>query len=117
MRRIAAWISLAVALAATESMAQAVKRDVVLSLSLPGGANPQLRITDGETGSVELPKVGKFGFVPTLRADSDTVVVELFDLNTTPRKRIDRMEMVQGGDYMQSATTPSIGVRVTRIIE
>src|SRR5690242_15197508 len=98
MRRIAAWAILAIALGSTVSMARAVKRDVVLSLNLPGGANPELRIPEGETGSIELQKVGQIGFVPTLQNGTATVVVELFDLSTTPRKRIDRMEMVTGGE-------------------
>jgi hypothetical protein len=118
MRRITAWTFLLVALAATVSMAQsaAVKRDVVLDLSLPNGATPQLRITEGTTGSIDLPKVGKFGFVPSLRNGSDIVVVELFDLSRTPRKRLDRMEMTAGGDPVQSATKPPLGVRVAQVI-
>src|SRR4051794_10272123 len=91
MRRITAWATiLVIVLATTAAMAKAAKRDVVLNLRVPDGATPQLRITEGETGSVELQKLGKFGFVPTLPDETDTVVVEMFDLCTTPRKRIDR---------------------------
>src|SRR3954471_3796650 len=62
-----------VGLATTISIAQsaAVKRDVVLELTLPNGATPQLRVPEAETGSVELPDIGKFGFVPTFE-NSDT---------------------------------------------
>ena len=66
MKRIARWTVLAIVLVATVLGAQSApdKRDVVLDLGLPNGATPQLRITEGETGSIELPNVGKFGFVP-----------------------------------------------------
>ena len=118
MRRIAAWTVLAIVLAATVSGAQSAagKRDVVLDLGLPNGATPQLRITEGETGSIELPKVGKFGFVPSFRDGAEMVVVELFDLSQTPRQQLDRMEMIPGGDSMQSATNPTFSVRVSRVI-
>src|SRR6185436_3789280 len=41
------------------------RRSVVLEIGLPNGSTPQLRIQDGGTGTVDMPKVGKFGFVPT----------------------------------------------------
>src|SRR5262245_34090114 len=57
--------------AAAQSTAQ--KRDVVLDLSLPNGATPQLRISEGGTGTVELPDIGKFGFVPTIQESNPEV--------------------------------------------
>lgn len=53
MKRIAQWTVLAIVLVATVLGAQSApdKRDVVLDLGLPNGATPQLRITEGETGS------------------------------------------------------------------
>jgi hypothetical protein len=118
MKRIAQWTVLAIVLVATVLGAQSApdKRDVVLDLGLPNGATPQLRITEGETGSIELPNVGKFGFVPSLRDGAEMVVVEVFDLSETPRQQLDRLEMVPGGDSMQTATKPPFSVRVSRVI-
>jgi hypothetical protein len=117
MRGIAAWTVLVVALATTVSMAQssAGTRGVVLDLSLPNGATPQLKIAEGGLGSVEVREFGKFGFVPTFREGDDKVVIELFDLSKMPHERIDRMEMIAGAE-MQFATKQPIGVRVAKII-
>ena len=119
MRKIASWTVLLIALAAAGSMAQSAtaSRDIVLDLDLPNGAAPRLRITEGGTGTVDLPKVGKFGFVPTLQAGSDAlVVVELYDLGQTPHRRIARLELTVGGDTVRSATKPEFGVRVSEVL-
>jgi len=108
-----------VGLATTISMAQsaAVKRDVVLELTLPNGATPQLRVAEGETGSVELPDIGKFGFVPTFQnSDTRNVVVELIDLGKTPHQRIGRVEAVVDGSKLQFDTRPRFAVRVVRVV-
>jgi hypothetical protein len=119
MRRIRLWSVAVVVLATTLSMgaqSTAGKRDIVLQLSF-NGATPQLRVTEGETGTVELTNVGKFGFVPAFQDGSDRiVVVELFDLKATPHRRIDRLEAVVGGDTIQSNTKPQFGVRVVRVV-
>jgi hypothetical protein len=118
MSQIAALTVAVFALLATGSMAQSTagRSYVVLHLTLPSGETPQLKITEGETGSVELPKVGKFGFVPTVRAGTGTIIVAVFDLSRTPGERIDRLELISGGDSVQSATTPTFGVRVDLVI-
>jgi hypothetical protein len=118
MRQIAAWTAFVIVLAATVSMAQPTvgRSDIVLDLSLPSGATPQLRIAEGDTGSIELPRVGKFGFVPSFRTGTELVVVDVFDLKQTPRKRLDRLEMIAGGDWMQSATKPPFGLRISKVI-
>ena len=88
--------------------------DVLLEIGLPSGETPQLRIRNGETGTVEIPNVGKFGFVPTLKGS--VVSVELFDLNKTPHRRVDRIEAVVGGDTVQSNTKPQFRIRVIRVV-
>ena len=101
--------------AAAQSTGQ--RRDIVLDLTLPNGGTPQLRGADGATATVELPKVGKFGFVPTVQQDNaGIVIVEVFDLNRTPHQRIARLQVIVGGDRVQSGTTPQFGVRVPRVI-
>jgi hypothetical protein len=120
MTQVRSWTVLLIVFAAVLSAAAqstAQQRDIVLDLSLPNGGTPQLRIAEGETGTVELPDVGKFGFVPTFREDNTgVVVVELFDLTRTPHQRIARLELIVGGDVMQSDSTPQFGVRVTRVL-
>jgi len=107
-----------VVLATTISTAQsaAVKRDVVLELTLPNGATPQLRVTEAATGSVELPGIGKFGFVPTFQNSDGRIVVELIDLGKTPHQRIGRVEAVVDGPKLQFDTHPRFGVRVVRVV-
>ena len=68
-------VMLATTLSTATAQSTAAKQDVVLELTLPNGAMPQLRISEGGTGSVELPDVGKFGFVPAFQNGSDRVVV------------------------------------------
>lgn len=118
MSQCRSWSALLVLLATTVSFAQsgAQTRDVLLELNLPNGATPQLRIVDGGTGTVELPAVGRFGFVPRLQASSNVVVVDVFDLGRTPHERLGRIEAVVGGDRVQSNTKPDFGIQVLRII-
>lgn len=118
MNRFRLWSALLILLATTVSLAQAVPptRDVLLELNLPNGATPQLRIAEGATGTVDLPGVGKFGFVPRLEDGSNVVVVDVFNLNSTPHERLGRAEAVVGGDSVRSKTKPDFGVRVSRII-
>jgi hypothetical protein len=121
MRQLRSWTVLMVMLAAAAfsvaAQSTTQKRDIVLDLSLPNGGTPQLRIADGETGTVQLPKLGKFGFVPALQeGNPGVVVVELFDLNRTPHQRMARLELNVGGDRVQSDTTPNFGVRVARVL-
>jgi hypothetical protein len=117
MRAIRSWSVLLVVLATTVCIAQSAagKRYIVMELSLPHGATPQLKVAEGETGSVERPDVGKFGFVPTLQDGGSIVLVDVFDLKQTPRQRLDRVEAVVGGDTVQSNTKPQFGVRVVRV--
>ena len=110
--------ALLVLLATTASLAQAVApaRDVLLELNLPNGGTPQLRIAEGGTGTVDVPGVGKFGFGPQLQDGSNVVLVDVFNLNSTPHERLGRVEAVVGGDRVQSKTKPEFGIRVARII-
>ena len=90
------------------------KSSVVLEIGLPNGSTPQLRIADGETGTVTVPGIGSYGFVPALRAG--TVAVELFDLNRTPHRRLALMEATIGGGSVRSETDPEFTVRVIKVL-
>src|SRR5262245_41368807 len=110
-------VALLVVLATAVGIAQTTaKRSVVLQLDLPNGATPQVRVLEGETATVTLPRVGTFGFVPTLQEGSNVVLVDVFDLEPTPHQRLGRVEATVGGDTVQSNTKPQFGVRVTKVI-
>ena len=116
--RWAGLIVLAIVAVSAIGLAQSAPatRSVVVQLTLPNGATPQLRIADGKTGSVEITDIGKFGFVPTIDANPNLVVVDIVDMNSTPHERLDRVELVVGGDSVQSASNPQFGVRVLRVV-
>jgi hypothetical protein len=118
MAQLRAWTALLVVFAAVISAgAQAQRYEVVLDISLPNGETPQLRMSEGETCTIELPDAGKFGFVPALQAgNANVVVVELFDMNRTPHRRIARLEIAVGGERVPSGTAPQFGVRVARVV-
>ena len=113
LRRLSIGLATLVALTVVALAAQE-RRSMVLEIGLPNGAAPQLRILDGGTGTVDLPKVGKFGFVPTLK--DGTVSVEVFDMNQTPHRQIDRVEAAVGGEAVQSNTKPRFGIRILRLV-
>lgn len=112
-RKLSVALAVVVALACVAVTAQE-RRSVVLEIGLPNGGVPQLRIADGGTGTVDLPKVGKFGFVPTLKEDG--VSVEVFDMSQTPHRQIDRVEARVGGETVQSNAKPQFGIRAVRIV-
>jgi hypothetical protein len=74
----------------------------------------QLQILDGGTGAVDMPKVRKFGFVPTLK--DGTVSVEVFDMNQTPHRQIDRVEAAVGDEAVQLNTKPQLSIRILRLV-
>ena len=112
LRRLSIALATLVALTVVALAAQQ-RRSIVLEIGLPGGSAPQLRILDGGTGTVDMPKVGKFGFVPTLK--DGTVSVEVFDMNQTPHRQIDRVEAAVGGNAVQSNTKPQFGIRAVSV--
>jgi hypothetical protein len=115
--RMKSSIVLLLAIAAFSSVgAQSQKPEIVLDFTLPNGATPQIRLTDGGVGTIQLADAGKFGFVPTLqKGEAGVVIVEVFDMNRTPDRRIARLELIVGGEAKQLATTPRFGVRVSRV--
>jgi hypothetical protein len=113
LRRLSIALATLVALTVVALAAQE-RRSIVLEIGLPNGAAPHLRILDGGTGTVDMPKVGKFGFVPTLK--DGTVSVEVFDMNQTPHRQIDRVDAAVGGEAVQSNTKPQFGIRILRLV-
>jgi beta-lactamase regulating signal transducer with metallopeptidase domain len=89
---------------------------VVLELTLPGGAHPQLTIGEGTVGTVRLPNVGTFGFVPALaNGNANNVTIGIFDLDKTPHQKLGTVEVSVGGSEVQSDTNPQFGIRAVRI--
>jgi hypothetical protein len=99
--------------AACLAFAAQERRSVVLQIQLPNGA-AQLRILEGETGTVSLPNLGRFGFVPALK--DGTVAVELFDLNATPHRRFGQVDATVGGEQVETATKPQFGIRAIKVV-
>ena len=58
---------------------------------MPNGSAPELRIVEGETGTISLLELGTHGFVPALR-DGGTAVVDVLDMNEKPHRRLDRVK-------------------------
>ena len=112
-RKLSVALVVAVVLACGALLAQE-RRDVVVEVGLPNGEAPQLRITDGGTGTVSIPNLGTFGIVPTIH--DERVTVEVFDLNQKPRTRIDQVDVTVGGDAAQLATSPHFRLRAVRIV-
>ena len=112
-RKLSIAFAVVVAFACVTLIAQE-RRSVVLEIGLPNGSTPQLRIQDGGTGTVEMPNVGKFGFVPTLK--DEAVSVEVFDLSQTPHRQIDRIDATIGGGAVQSNTKPQFSIRAVRVV-
>jgi hypothetical protein len=112
-RKLSIAVAVVVAFACVALVAQE-RRSVVLEIGLPDGSTPQLRILEGGTGTVDMPKVGKFGFVPTLK--DDAVSVEVFDLSQTPHRQVDRVDATIGGGAVQSNGKPQFSIRVVRLV-
>ena len=114
MKRSLALVFAAVLALAGVAIAAQERRTVVLEIALPNGSAPELRIVEGETGTISLLELGRHGFVPALR-DGGTAVVDVLDMNDKPHRRLDRVEATVGGDTVQSNTQPQFGIRVIRV--
>ncbi len=100
---------------AATAFAGTAKRTIVLEVQLPTGGSPQLKGIEGEMATATLPDGRKFGFVPAVSQDAETVVVKVFDLLSTPHRQMGSTEVTVGGDSVQSETDPKFGFRVVRV--
>jgi len=115
MKRIAVSL-LFVALAVELAIAQSSARRVRIEISVPNGGHPEIEVYEGGTASVEIPNVGKFGFVPTVKAGDDkTLIVDVQDLSRTPPKKLDTVETSLRGPAVPTKTTPQFAVRALYI--
>jgi len=90
------------------------RRSVVLEIGMPNGAAPQLRILEGEMGTVSGSEIGKYGFVPKVK--EATITIDVFDLNRRPDQRIAQIEATVGGERVQTGTKPQFGIRAIRVV-
>ena len=118
MRRILfsfALVTLAVALGVAQSKTRHVQIEVTLQ-NAQHPIHPLLTVVEGDTASMEIPKVGKFGFVPTVKpGDDTTLVVDVLDLSQTPAKKLDTVETSIRGAAVVSKTTPEFRIRAIDI--
>ena len=106
------FVVLAVGLAATRP----APRLVEIALTVPHGGHPAIRVHEGETASVTIPDVGRFGFVPTVKAgDNTTLVVDVLDLAKTPPQKLATVETSIHKPAVPTNTTPQMTVKATYI--
>lgn len=132
MKRV--WLSVVFTMCGVALCGAQVKptRLIVLDLTMPGGAHPQLTIAEGATGSVYLasgqtpanvsvipgPTGGpSFGLKPVVRdAAGGTVAVDVLDIRSSPYRMLATVVGTVGGAAVPSRATPRIDIRVARII-
>jgi hypothetical protein len=108
-----------VAFATVVGQAAPRKPWVEMDITLPSGETPRVIVREDEGALVRLPSGTRFGFVPTIRRGQDPlkVVVAIWDVDAQPNNRLGQVEAVVGGARVQSDTSPSFGLRVTRIVK
>ena len=115
MKRASSWVSVLLVVVAVSGLSAASKRAFVIEMRMPNGADPVFKVVEGSMATAEL-KEGKFGFVPAFRAgDESTVVVEVFDLQANPHRKLGQVDVAVSGDAVQSDTTPMFSIRVSRV--
>ena len=101
---------------------QAAKRGVRMEITLPKDIKDtpiQIAAREGESGTIEIPDFGKFGFEPRFKEGANgVVVVAIFDAAVSPNKRLGQVEVpADGKQRLQSKTSPDFGIRIMGVIE
>jgi hypothetical protein len=108
-----------VILASNTGFTQSKGRHVEIAVRQPSSAHPIvsiLQVVEGDTASIEIPNVAKFGFVPTIKStDDDTLVVDVFDLSQTPARKLDTIETSIHGRFVTAKTNPQIDIHANYI--
>lgn len=95
------------------AVSTAQTREALMRIGMPNGASPELRVLEGETGTVSLLDVGTFGFVPRVH-DDDSVTVTVLDLTNGQKKQIAEVAL-SAGDAVTTDTTPKFSIRMVRV--
>ena len=91
-------------------------RTVVMQIELPDGSTPQLKVLEGNVATIGLKDGSKYGFVPSLALDNDSVVrVGVYSLTTTPHQQLSTVEVSVGGTSVKSDTSPAFSIRVLEV--
>jgi hypothetical protein len=116
-----AWFSgAATAAGVRRAVAQSATRVVVLEISVPKKGMPAVHLSarEGETVTISVDGVGRFGFQPTFDKDDESnVTVTVFDLGSDPERRLGETNLKAGGRAVQSKTSPSFGIQVLRVTQ
>jgi hypothetical protein len=93
-------------------------REVSMRIGLPGGANPVLRVRNGEIGTIVLGDAGTFGLRPTV-LDTAAGLVSVSVLEGAPpdSRVVAELDAALGGPSVDSGTTPPFTIAITRIFE
>jgi hypothetical protein len=79
----------------------------------PDAHESQVVIREGEVMTMVIPNLGRFEFEPLFRpGNDDTIVIAIWESNTTGGRRLGEVEVPVDGALVRSATTPSFGLRV-----
>ncbi len=117
---IACFSGAAGAAASRAPVTQSAAQVVIMQIGVPKKGMPpvQLRAREGETVTISVDGVGRFGFEPRVRKDDEsTVTVAVFDLASEPARRLGDTEVKAGGKVVQSKTSPSFGIQVLRVAQ
>ena len=105
----------------TSSQEAAPGRTIVLDIVVPTKPTERtMRVTTRENDAavIEVADVGRFAFVPTVsNRSTTTVTVEILDDAQSPRKRLGDVIVELNGKPVQSKTSPSFRIGVSRIID
>ena len=103
-----------------DARAQGTKRVVVMSITVPKKGVPPFTVTtrEDEMVTLSIDGVGKIGFEPTFHKNSESpLTVTVFDIATSPRQKLGEVEVPVAGKAVQTKTTPSFGIQITKVTQ
>jgi hypothetical protein len=91
-------------------------RIIKLTLSVFELKDININIREGDEGVIDLKERGKFAFAPTVRNDdSAKVVVAIWDLANSERRKMGEVIAPAGGDEVLSTTEPPFRIRIRSV--
>jgi hypothetical protein len=92
-----------------------LRDDVTLRVTLPNGSITALRIpSTGGVAVIDLPGSGQFEFATDQFPGSANMKVSISELSNGVRRPVGSIDVSAGAGPVQSATTPSFVIEVTR---
>lgn len=98
---------------------QSSRRVVSMEITVPKDIPPiRMAGREGETVTLALDDLGKFGFEPSFReGDVSTVIVTVSDMGSSPSRQLGQVKVPVDGSRVQSKTSPDFGVRIIRVVQ